>query len=74
MLGRILFAVPVVAAAAFALLVLIGLWDRYEKDTAVLGFGGVFERLAWEAGFAGNPNPRTGADAERSLERRTARE
>ena len=74
MLGRILFAVPVVAAAAFALLVLIGLWDRYEKDTAVLGFGGVFERLAWEAGFAGNPNHRTGADAERSLERRTARE
>ena len=58
MLGRILFAVPVVAAAAFALLVLIGLWDRYEQETAALGFGGVFERLAWEAGFAGNPTVR----------------
>ena len=45
MLSRILFAVPIVAAAAFALLVLIGLWDRYEKETAALGFGGIYEKL-----------------------------
>jgi hypothetical protein len=73
LLGRILFAMPLLAAAAFALLVLIGRWDRYEKETAALGFGGIYERLAWEAGFAGNPNAR-GVEAERTPQRAAGRE
>jgi hypothetical protein len=73
MLGRILVAIPVLAAAAFALLVLIGLWDRYEKETAVLGFGGIYERLAWEVGLPSNPNAR-GVAAERASDGPTARE
>src|SRR5258708_34096721 len=73
MLGRILFAMPLLGAAAFALLVLIGLWDRYEKETAALGFGGIFERLAWEVGLPSNPNAR-GVAAERAPEGPPARE
>jgi hypothetical protein len=73
MLGRILFAVPVLAAAAFALLVLIGLWDRYEKETAALGYGGIYERLAREIGLPSNPNAR-GVEAERTPERAAGRE
>ncbi len=73
MLARILVGIPVLAAGSFVLLVLIGLWDRYEKETAALGFGGVYERLAWQAGFPSNPNARAGADAERPLEGPAAR-
>ncbi len=41
------------ALAGFVLLVLIGLWDRYEQETKELGFSGLYERyLASQAGFA----------------------
>src|SRR6516225_7749135 len=48
------------------LLVLIGLWDRYEQETAVLGFSGIYERyLAWQAGLSVDPKGRAAAKAER---------
>src|SRR6516225_3348628 len=48
------------------LLVLIGLWDRYEQETAVLGFRGIYERyLAWQAGLSVGPKGRAAAKAER---------
>src|SRR5262249_59761205 len=48
------------------LVVLIGLWDRYEQETAVLGFRGIYERyLAWHAGLSVDPKGRAAAKAER---------
>jgi hypothetical protein len=45
------------------LLVLIGLWDRYEQETAALGFDGVYERyLASQAGFPDDPKAYRVAD------------
>ena len=38
MIGRILLTVAALAVTGFMLLVLIGLWDRYEQETAALGF------------------------------------
>jgi hypothetical protein len=32
------------ALAGFVLLVLIGLWDRYEQETKELGFSGLYGR------------------------------
>ena len=56
MIGRILLALALLAVAGFVLLVLIGLWDRYEQETAALGFSGIYERhLASQAGFADDP-------------------
>ena len=40
MIGRILLTLAVLAVTGFVLLVLIGLWDRYEQETAALGFSG----------------------------------
>ena len=52
MIGRIIFTLGALAVASFGLLVLIGVWDRYEQETAALGFNGVYERyLASQAGF-----------------------
>ena len=65
MIGRILLAVPLVAVTGFVLLVLIGLWDRYEKETAALGFRGIYERLAWQSGSSNGWKTRTSADRER---------
>src|SRR6516165_10056258 len=48
---RVLLTLAVLALGGFVLLVLIGLWDRYEKETAALGFSGIYERyVAWQAG------------------------
>ena len=42
MIGRILLTLAVLAVAGFVLLVLIGLWDRYERDIVALGFSGIY--------------------------------
>ena len=67
MLGDILIRLAGFAVLGFLFLVLMGLWDRYERDTAALGFSGVYERyLASQAGFAEDPHAyRAVADAER---------
>ena len=68
MIGRILLTLAVLAVAGFVLLVLIGLWDRYEHETAALGFNGIYERyLASQAGFADDPKAyRAVVEAERA--------
>lgn len=67
MLGDILVRLVALAILGFLFLVLMGLWDRYERETAALGFSGVSERyLAWHAGFAGDPQAyRAAADTMR---------
>jgi len=55
-IGRILLTVAALAVTGFMLLVLIGLWDRYEQEPAALGFSGIYERyLAWQAGLSVDP-------------------
>jgi hypothetical protein len=68
MIGRILLTLAVLAVAGFVLLVLIGLWDHYEQETAALGFDGIYERyLASQAGFADDPKAyRAVVEAERA--------
>jgi hypothetical protein len=68
MIGRILLGLAALAVACFVLLVLIGLWDRYEQETAALGFNGIYERyLASQAGFPDDPKAyRAGAEAKRA--------
>jgi hypothetical protein len=44
MVGRILLTLVTLAVTNFVLLVLIGLWDRYERETVALGFSGIYER------------------------------
>ena len=44
MIGRILLTVAALAVTGSMLLVLIGLWDHYEQETAALGFSGIYER------------------------------
>ena len=64
-IGRILLTVAALAVTGFMLLVLIGLWDRYEQD-AVLGFSGIYERyLAWQAELSVDPKGRAAAKAKR---------
>src|SRR6516165_4613449 len=65
---RVLLTLAVLALGGFVLLVLIGLWDRYEKETAALGFSGIYERyVAWQAGFADDPKAyRAAVEAERA--------
>ena len=75
MIGRILLTLAVLAVAGFVLLVLIGLWDRYEQETAALGFSGIYERyLAPQAGFSSDPKARAAAEAERARQGAVARE
>jgi hypothetical protein len=67
MIARILLTLAVFAAAGFVLLVLIGLWDRYEREAAALGFRGIYERyLTSQADFSSDPNPRAASEAERA--------
>ena len=66
MIGRILLTLAVLAVSGFVLLVLIGLWDRYEQETAALGFNGIYD-LASQAGFADDPKAyRAVVEAERA--------
>jgi hypothetical protein len=66
--GRILLMLAVLAVTGFVLLVLIGLWDRYEKEAAALGFSGPYEHyLASQAGFPNDPKAyRAAVEAERA--------
>ncbi len=75
MIGRILLTLAVLAVTGFVLLVLIGLWDRYEQETAALGFSGIYERyLASQAGFSSDPKARAAAEAERARQAAVGRE
>jgi hypothetical protein len=67
MLGDILIRLAAFAILGFLFLVLMGLWDRYEREAAALGFSGVTEHyLASQAGFASDPQAyRAAADAMR---------
>ena len=66
-IGRILLTVAALAVTGFMLLVLIGLCDRYEQQTAALGFSGIYERyLGWQAGPSVDPKGRAAAKAERA--------
>jgi len=68
--GRILLTGAVFAAAGFVLLVLVGLGDRYEKETKALGFTGAYERyLAWQAGFPNDPKAYRAAKGEGMAQR-----
>jgi len=66
MIGRILLSSIAFALTGFVVLTLIGLWDRYEQETAALGFSGIYERyLASQAGFADDPKAyRAAVEAE----------
>jgi hypothetical protein len=66
MIGRILVSLTASALAGFLLLVLIRLWDGYERETKALGFSGIYERyLASQAGFADDPKAyRVAVEAE----------
>ena len=56
MIGDILSRLAAIAVVGFAFLVLMGLWDRYERGAAALGFSGPYERyLAAQAGFPDDP-------------------
>jgi len=48
MTGRILLTLAALAVAGFVLLVMIGLWGRYEQQTAGLNFSAIYERY-WAA-------------------------
>ena len=67
MLGDILIRLAAFAILGFLFLVLMGLWDRYEREAAALGFGGVYEHfMASQAGFVGDAQGyRAAADAMR---------
>ena len=64
-IGRLLFSLTVLAITGFVLLALIGLWDRYAKETTALGFRGIYERLAGQSG-SNDWKTRTSADRERA--------
>jgi hypothetical protein len=72
-IGLALFTTLAVVAGAFVFLVLIGLFDRYQKETT-LGFAGIYEHLAWEFGLSSDPRGATGTDAHRARQRLNARE
>jgi hypothetical protein len=65
MIGRILLTLGVLAVTGFVLLVLIGLWDRYEQETAA---------LTSQAGFSIDPNARAAAEAKRGRQGALGRE
>ena len=66
MIGRILLTLAVLAVTGFVLLVLIGLWDRYEQETAAADFRRYERCLASQAGSSSDPKARAAAEAERA--------
>jgi hypothetical protein len=55
-MGRALMRLVLLALAGFVALVLIGVADRYSRETAALGFWGAYERYqATLAGFPDDP-------------------
>jgi hypothetical protein len=69
-IGLTLFTTLAVVAGAFVFLVMIGLFDRYQKETASLGFAGIYEHLAWEFGLSSDPRGATGTDAHQRVNAR----
>jgi hypothetical protein len=65
-IGRILSTLAALAVTGFlALVLVVHLWDRYEAETAALGFSGIYERyLAFQASFLDNPKARAAAKVE----------
>jgi hypothetical protein len=67
-MGRALMSLVPLALAGFVALVLIGLADRYSRETATLGFSGAYER--YQASLAGFPDDPAGYRAAVSGARR----
>jgi hypothetical protein len=60
-IGRILLTLAILAITGFALLVLIGLWDRHEQEITA-GLSRIYERyLASQAGPSSSPRARAAA-------------
>jgi lipocalin len=60
---RILLTLALLAVNGFVLLVLIGLWDRYEQKTAASDFSGIHvEDLASQADFSRDPKGGVGRE------------
>jgi hypothetical protein len=71
LIGRILLWLAVLVVTGFVLLVLIGLWDRYEKEAVALDFRAIYDRLlASQTDFFGDPTAPNGAKPE-SIEKVT---
>jgi hypothetical protein len=66
MIGRILLTLTGLAVTGFVLLVLIGLWDRHEREITA-SLSRIYERyLAPQAGPSSNPRARATAEAGRA--------
>src|SRR5260370_27821770 len=64
-IGRIFLTLALLAVSGFVLLVLIGLWDRYERETAASGLTGIYVGdLASQADLSYDPKDRAAAEAE----------
>lgn len=64
MIIRMVFSLAVLVFAGVLVVALFGhLWSRYKEQTAALGFSGIYDRLATQAGFTGDPQAH-GAVAE----------
>jgi hypothetical protein len=75
MIGRIFLTLALLAVGGFVLLVLIGLWDRYQQETAVSGFTGIYVGdLASQADLSHDPKDRAAAKAERTRQGGVGRE
>jgi hypothetical protein len=56
MIIRLVFSSAVLVLAGVLVVALSGhLWSRYQVQTAAIGFEGVADRLAAEAGLTGDP-------------------
>jgi hypothetical protein len=74
-IGRILLGSAALALAAFAVLVFIGMWDRYVQETRALGFDGIYERyLASQAGFPNEPSAYRAAEVAGARQAAVGRE
>ena len=66
-IGRILLTQVLLAVIGFVLLVLIGVWDRYERKTAASDFGLIpVGDLASQARLSRDPKDRATGEAERA--------
>jgi hypothetical protein len=54
---RAVFSLAVLVLAGVLVVALFAhLGSRYQEETAALGFGGIYERLASQAGFLADPS------------------
>jgi hypothetical protein len=63
MIGRILLSLAILAVSGFVVLVLIGLWGRYEQQIAALDFSAMYERYL-TAAYSGGPKDRGAVEAQ----------